>query len=350
MRTLISRSIIMGMFFSLVLTVLLATLFFLTFPLQDWLQLWESTFWNIPFVLIVLLISLIFGATVGFMIGVFGQNQLEAIEKGLFNLDVPKTDKTIRYDGPLDDVDHVIQRIGQVQGFIQEQTKRTQRLISERIENQQEKMEEVIAQERNRLARELHDSVSQELFAASMLVSAINEMMISDQNQTKKPLKQVETMIQQAQLEMRALLLHLRPIALNDNSLKQGMEQLLQELKQKVPINMDWKVDDVTLGSGVEDHLFRILQESVSNTLRHAKATSIDILLVKREYAVILRVMDDGVGFDVTEKQSSSYGLHNMSERAAEIGAKLKVVSVPNKGTRLEVRVPIMEAEGDEGD
>ncbi|WP_079710522.1 sensor histidine kinase [Paraliobacillus ryukyuensis] len=350
MRTLISRSIIMGMFFSLVLTGLLATLFFLTFPLQDWLQLWESTFWNIPFVLIVLLISLIFGATVGFMIGVFGQNQLEAIEKGLFNLDGPKTDKTIRYDGPLDDVDHVIQRLGQVQGFIQEQTKRTQRLISERIENQQEKMEEVIAQERNRLARELHDSVSQELFAASMLVSAINEMTISDQNQTKKPLKQVETMIQQAQLEMRALLLHLRPIALNDNSLKQGMEQLLQELKQKVPIDMDWKVDDVTLGSGVEDHLFRILQESVSNTLRHAKATSIDILLVKREHAVILRVMDDGVGFDVTENQSSSYGLHNMSERAAEIGAKLKVVSVPNKGTRLEVRVPIMEAEGDEGD
>lgn len=350
MRTLISRSIIMGMFFSLVLTGLLATLFFLTFPLQDWLQLWESTFWNIPFVLIVLLISLIFGATVGFMIGVFGQNQLEAIEKGLFNLDGPKADKTIRYDGPLDDVDHVIQRLGQVQGFIQEQTKRTQRLISERIENQQEKMEEVIAQERNRLARELHDSVSQELFAASMLVSAINEMTISDQNQTKKPLKQVETMIQQAQLEMRALLLHLRPIALNDNSLKQGMEQLLQELKQKVPIDMDWKVDDVTLGSGVEDHLFRILQESVSNTLRHAKATSIDILLVKREHAVILRVMDDGVGFDVTENQSSSYGLHNMSERAAEIGAKLKVVSVPNKGTRLEVRVPIMEAEGDEGD
>ncbi|CQR46092.1 Sensor histidine kinase LiaS [Paraliobacillus sp. PM-2] len=350
MKTMITRSIIMGMFLSVLLAILLLIIFFLTFPIQNWLEIWEYTFWKIPFILFVLLISLIFGASVGFMIGVFGKNQLEAIEKGINDLEGANTDVMIRYDGPLEDVDHIMTRIKKVQLYIQEQTKRTQKLISERVENQQEKIEEVITQERNRLARELHDSVSQELFAASMLVSAINEMSISKTEELRNPLQQVEAMIQQAQLEMRALLLHLRPIALKDNSLKEGMDQLLQELDQKIPMEMHWQVEDVSLSSGVEDHLFRMLQESVSNTLRHAKATVIDILLIKRENAVILRVLDDGIGFNVEEKQSSSYGLANISERAAEIGGKLRIVSVPNKGTRIEVRVPIMEVEGDGND
>lgn len=350
MRKLISRSVGFGMLFSVLLAVLLLSLFLLTFPLESWQHLWERTFWKIPFVLFILIISSLLGASVGFMVGVFGKNQLEVVEKGLDRIEDAGTDYRISYEGPLQDIEHVLTRIGQVQTFIQEQTKRTQKLISERVENQQEKMEEVITQERNRLARELHDSVSQELFAASMLVSAINEIPAAQAMELKKPLQQVEEMIQQAQLEMRALLLHLRPIALKDNSLKQGMDQLLQELKQKIPIEVSWQVEDVSLSPGVEDHLFRILQESVSNILRHAKATTLDILLMKRNHAVILRVMDDGVGFDVEEKQSSSYGLANISERAAEIGAKLRLISVPNKGTRVEVRVPIMEVEGDESD
>jgi len=243
-----------------------------------------------------------------------------------------------------------MKKIQRVQVAIQDQTKRSQKLISERVENQQEKIEEVITQERNRLARELHDSVSQELFAASMLVSAMNEMPVAQENQIKKPIEQVETMIQQAQLEMRALLLHLRPIALKDNSLKQGMDQLLQELDQKITLKIVWSVQDVDLSRGVEDHLFRILQESVSNALRHAKAESVDILLVERDGFIILRIMDDGIGFDLDEKKSSSYGLANMEERAAEIGAKLRIVSVPKKGTRIEVRVPIIDTEGDVND
>ncbi|MFB1049708.1 sensor histidine kinase [Paraliobacillus sp. JSM ZJ581] len=346
----ISRSIIIGMLLSVLLTILLLTIFFLMYPVQNWLEVWEYAFWKIPFILFVLLVSLMFGASTGFMIGVFGRNQLEAIERGLNDLENSNTDVITRYDGPLEDVDYVMVQMKKVQLYIQEQTIRTQKLISERVENQQEKIEEVIIEERNRLARELHDSVSQELFAASMLVSAMNEMAISKTEEISKPLQQVETMIQQAQLEMRALLLHLRPIALKDNSLKMGMDQLLEELDQKIPIEMHWQVEDVSLSSGVEDHLFRMLQEAVSNALRHAKATAIDILLIRREYAVILRVLDDGIGFNLEEKQSSSYGLANMSERAAEIGGKLRIVSVPNKGTRIEVRVPIIDVEGDGND
>ena len=83
-----------------------------------------------------------------------------------------------------------------------------------------------------------------------------------------KQLKLVEEMIHQSQLEMRALLLHLRPVALKGKSLQEGMEELLMELMQKVTMDIKWKLEDFPVEKGVEDHLFRILQESVSNTLK----------------------------------------------------------------------------------
>ena len=95
-------------------------------------------------------------------------------------------------------------------------------------------MQEIIFQERNRLARELHDSVSQQLFAASMLMSAINEVKTPSDDWETKQLKMVEEMIHQSQLEMRALLLHLRPVALKGKSLQDGIKELLVELSQKV--------------------------------------------------------------------------------------------------------------------
>jgi NarL family two-component system sensor histidine kinase LiaS len=122
------------------------------------------------------------------------------------------------------------------------------------------------------------------------------------------------------------------------------------ELQQKVPMKIQWKIEPIPLNKGVEDHLFRILQESVSNTLRHAKATTLEVLLIKRDNLVILRVVDDGIGFNVEETKTGSYGLQNMHERAVEIGGTLQIVSVPNQGTRLEVRVPMLSLEGEADD
>lgn len=228
-----------------------------------------------------------------------------------------------------------------------EQTKLSQKLANEKAEDHERRIQEMVSQERNRLARELHDSVSQQLFAASMMMSAITESKpVSDDRETKQ-LKLVEETIHQSQLEMRALLLHLRPAALKGKSLQEGVQELLVELMQKVTMNIKWKVESIPLDKGVEDHLFRILQESVSNTLRHAKATSLDVLLIKRDDFVIMRVSDDGIGFEVDDEKTGSYGLQNMHERAVEIGGTLKVVSLKNKGTRLEVKVPVLAIEGD---
>lgn len=223
-----------------------------------------------------------------------------------------------------------------------EQTKLSQRLVNEQVENQEVRVQTIITQERNRLARELHDSVSQQLFAASMLLSAINETRPKSDNVETKQLKLVEETIHQSQTEMRALLLHLRPAALNGKTLKEGIIELLSELLQKVILDISWELEELQLDKGMEDHLFRILQESVSNTLRHAKAKKLEVRLMKREGFIIMRIVDDGIGFDVEKRKAGSYGLQNMYERAAEIGGKLKIISLAQKGTRLEAKVPLL--------
>lgn len=231
--------------------------------------------------------------------------------------------------------------------LIQTQKKSLQRLTNDNANVQEKAVQERLVQERQRLARELHDSVSQQLFAASMLLSATNETIGEDLPAANlKQLKQTELIVQQAQLEMRALLLHLRPIALKNKSLAQGLQDLLDELRQKVFFNIQERLEEVNLPKGAEDHVFRIAQETLSNTLRHAKATEVQLLLVERDQIVIFRVQDNGVGFSIHDDQhAGSYGLRNVEERAIEIGGICKIVSIPNEGTIIEVQIPVEQEE-----
>ncbi|MFS8160930.1 sensor histidine kinase [Lacticaseibacillus rhamnosus] len=207
-----------------------------------------------------------------------------------------------------------------------------------------ETREAILTGERHRLARELHDSVSQQLFAAMMMLSALRSVAARDPRQEalNKQLDTIQKVINEAQAEMRALLLHLRPTNLEGKSLKQGIIQLLKELQTKITIKITWQLDDIQLNSAAEDNLFRIVQELLSNTLRHAKADSLEVYLKRLQGMVILRMVDDGVGFDPKETSSNgNYGLANIKERAAAMGGTAKVVSVVGQGTSVEVRVPL---------
>lgn len=234
-----------------------------------------------------------------------------------------------------------------IDDLVQTQKKSLQRLTNDHANIQEKEVQERLIQERQRLARELHDSVSQQLFAASMLLSATNETIgetLPEANQ--KQLQQTEKIVQQAQLEMRALLLHLRPIALKNKSLAQGLQDLLDELRQKVYFNIQERLEEVSLPKGAEDHVFRIAQETLSNTLRHAKATEVQLLLVERNGLVIFRLQDNGVGFSIQDdNHAGSYGLRNVEERAVEIGGTCKVVSIPEQGTIIEVQIPVEQEE-----
>lgn len=220
---------------------------------------------------------------------------------------------------------------------------KTQNLTNESYSMNDVKVKKIIEDERQRLARELHDSVSQQLFAASLMLSAIKE------TELQPPLDQqiptLEKMVQDSQLEMRALLLHLRPIGLKDKSLGEGIRSLVTELQKKVPMKVTQEIDEFEVPKGIEDHLFRITQEAMSNTLRHAKGEQVTVELLKRQDYLLLRIQDDGIGFNVDDKIEQSYGLKNMRERAIEIGATFHIVSLPDAGTRIEVKAPLDKEE-----
>lgn len=320
--------------------IILANVFFLLYgtKLSNWETLWKSHYWNLP--IIVLCLSLCFVcsiciATWSILLTRQKEQQFEqALQNALKNDNIPHETFDINPS--------LLKSLALTKELISTQRKSLQKLTNEKAINQDQIIQERIIQERQRLARELHDSVSQQLFAASMLLSTVNET-ASDhlQDSTKNTLLQTEQIVQQAQLEMRALLLHLRPVALKNKSLTQGLEDLLIELQQKVTFKIKYRLEEVHLSKGAEDHLFRIAQETLSNTLRHAKATELELLLVERNERVIFRVRDNGVGFKMFDEKAGSYGLHNIEERAVEIGGTCKIVSVPAQGTVVEIQIPV---------
>lgn len=201
-----------------------------------------------------------------------------------------------------------------------------------------------VIEERQRLARELHDAVSQQLFAISMTATAVSRTMEKDWERAKHQVQLIEEMASVAQSEMRALLLHLRPVHLDGRSLGLAIQKLVEELHHKIQMDIELQVDTTLLmKQEIEDHLFRITQEALSNTLRHAKATQLTITLFKLERDVHLYIEDNGIGFDDQNRKQGSYGLLTMEERVRELDGTLKLSSELKKGTRIEVVIPYIE-------
>ncbi|GGB36136.1 sensor histidine kinase [Virgibacillus dakarensis] len=345
---LIIRQVMRAVFFSLFISVVVIGTTFIAFPLDNWTVLLERKIEGIPFLVLVVITPIVAGTVIGVANGWYWRQRLHVLDRQLAEL--VKEQKFVSDEEPYKELTELQKHMEQIQQNFRIQAENKQKLATERANEREKSLQEVVIQERNRLARELHDSVSQQLFAVSMLMAAINESGGSQNGKLQNQLQLVEKMINQSQLEMRALLLHLRPVALKGKSLQEGIKELLVELTQKVPMEIDWKIETFTIAKGIEDQLFRILQESVSNTLRHAKATTFSVLLIERDDTIILRVMDNGIGFDVEQARASSYGLQNMSERAYEVGGTLKIVSLPNQGTRLEVKVPRLKNEDESDD
>lgn len=226
---------------------------------------------------------------------------------------------------------------------MQRQVESLQRLVNENKKLVEGAGQAASIEERRKIARELHDAVSQQLFAISITMAALPKIIDTNPQQAKSYFTKVEEMVRLAQQELRALIMHLRPVTLGGDCLRKGVNKLLEELKEKnQSIRVDWELDDIPkLAPGIEDNLFRVIQESLSNTIRHSKATVFNLKLLQRDKRIILFLEDNGVGFDTNEDKKSSYGISTMKERIDEIGGRLDIISYPNKGTRIEIRVPI---------
>ncbi|SJZ71845.1 two-component system, NarL family, sensor histidine kinase LiaS [Pilibacter termitis] len=335
-------------FFITFVVILLVLLFSNTGEESFIVLLLHTSFLNIPMVIYVFTFSLIVAILTYGMVSWSERNYDKQVEENLHYLVRQEYDKVIHFEmtegAALSTNVQIHQSIHLLAEKLRLMNEQLQQLSLEQVKVGTESREEILRQERLRLSRELHDSVSQQLFAAMMILSGLNEQAsASDENPVfTKQLATVTDVINTAQSEMRALLLHLRPIELSGKSLKQGIEQLLRELETKIKIKLKWDIEDVALTTAIEDHLFRIMQELLSNTLRHAKADELEVYLHKVGAAVVLKVIDDGVGFDMQEEKSASYGLINIRERVLGMGGEVKIISFKGQGTGVEIRVPII--------
>lgn len=208
------------------------------------------------------------------------------------------------------------------------------------------KEEAIIEKERKRIARDLHDTVSQELFAAHMILSGVSQQALKlDREKMQTQLQSVAAILETAQKDLRVLLLHLRPVELEEKSLVEGIQILLKELEDKSDLKVSLKQNVSTLPKKIEEHIFRILQELISNTLRHAQASCLDVYLYQTDVEVQLKVVDNGIGFQLGSLDDLSYGLRNIKERVEDMAGTVQLLTAPKQGLAVDFRIPLLDKE-----
>jgi PAS domain S-box-containing protein len=203
----------------------------------------------------------------------------------------------------------------------------------------QQAQELAAAEERQRLARDLHDAVSQTLFSANVMAETLPRLMHNNQQAAVQGLQRLGRLTKGALAEMRALLVELRPAALVETELRVLLGHLINGLRARCDCEIELSVagNSYLLTPDVQVGLYRIAQEALNNVLKHAQAQHINVTLTYRPGRVMLSVIDDGVGFDVDAVPADHMGVHIMHERAQAIGAVLHLNSQLGEGTSLTV-------------
>ncbi len=192
--------------------------------------------------------------------------------------------------------------------------------------------------ERERLARELHDAVTQTLFSAGLIAEALPRVWERDPEQARGGLEELRQLTRAASAEMRALLLELRPAALTEKPLGDLLRHLTDAvtIRTRVPVTLTVEGDS-SLPPEMQIALYRITQEALNNIVKHAAASEASIKLHCEPERVTLAIRDDGRGFDAIEGLPDQLGVGIMEERARSIGAHLEISSRPGRGTQVRV-------------
>ena len=198
--------------------------------------------------------------------------------------------------------------------------------------------EEAVAADRTRLARDLHDAVTQTLFSASLIAEVLPDLWEIDEDEAIKSTEELRQLTRGALAEMRTLLLELRPATLTQTRLSDLIKQLCEAFigRSRLPIKLSIE-GDCQLPPEVQIAIYRIAQESLNNVFKYARATQVDVNLFISETTVHFETCDNGIGFDTATVKPTSLGMRIMRERAEAIGANFQVTSQPGAGTCVEV-------------
>jgi PAS domain S-box-containing protein len=202
--------------------------------------------------------------------------------------------------------------------------------------------EEAVLEERQRLSRELHDSVSQALYGIILGAQTARAMAERDPTQVIEPLDYVVSLAQTGLAEMRALIFALRPEALEQVGLVAALSRRSAALEARHQVRLEVALgEEPNVPLPIKEALFRIAQEAMQNTIKHARATVIHLSLANVAGTLVLHVRDDGIGFDPSGSFPGHLGLQSMRERASEFGGTLELESAVGMGTSITVRVPV---------
>lgn len=217
--------------------------------------------------------------------------------------------------------------------------------MAEQLEESREAQRKLTEQnarlaERERISRELHDALSQELFSLRMLAGGL-ESAIATGSDLHPYLETLEQATDDMLRDLRALLLELRPVQLENLELSQALEDLALTYRTRLGINVRAEIEPVSLPEPARQALFRIAQEALTNAIRHGEATTITLVLHATAEQVELIMSDNGKGFEQIEgRAGQGLGLSLMQERVQQLGGRLSVESTPGAGTRIAICIP----------
>lgn len=234
------------------------------------------------------------------------------------------------------------QRVTERTHKLEEANQQLQKEIEQRAKIEKELAEraadEAVTADRTRLARDLHDAVTQTLFSASLTAEVLPDLWEMDVEEAKRSTEELRQLTRGALAEMRTLLLELRPATLTQTRLSDLIRQLCEAFigRSRLPITL--KIEgDCKLPPEVQVAYYRIAQESLNNVFKYARATQVDVELFISPACVRFEVCDNGIGFDTSTTKPTSLGMRIMRERAEAIGADFRISSTPGSGTCVEV-------------
>src|SRR6185369_2825507 len=211
-----------------------------------------------------------------------------------------------------------------------------QQLLEELRAAQRQVQDLAVAEERNRLARELHDSVKQQVFATIMQLGAARVLLERDPAAARVHLIEAEQLAQQSGAELSLLIHELRPVALGDKGLAAAIQSYAADWSRQSKIEADVRARGTgTLAPAAEHAMVRVTQEALANVARHSHATAVTIDLVLAADAATLTIADNGCGFDASTA-SRGVGLDSMRERLETLGGRLRIETNPGAGTTIE--------------
>lgn len=247
--------------------------------------------------------------------------------------------------GTIERAERVTSKISVIENYLEEDFYQVNELIESAKEKQAFGLKIIEAQEeeRRRLSREIHDGPAQ-MLANILLRSEIIERSLKSgkREEAVMELKSVRGMVRSSLYEVRKIIYDLRPMALDDLGLIPTIRKYIANLTDFHKVEIDFVVigEEKRLQQKYEIALFRMMQESVQNAIKHARPSLIQIKLQIQKDFVIMVVKDDGCGFDVNVKKEGSFGLIGMNERVDMLGGELEIKSKPNAGTTVMIRVP----------